>query len=1133
MKQQLHILIFLIVLPLQLWSKDLTSLYNKANSGNRDAAYELGMVYKTGNGVFQDNSEAFDWLLKAAKWGHRDAQFEVGIMYFSGIGVNRNELEAQRWLKDAARQKHINACLFLGKWFYEMQDSDCEYWLGNAISYNKSIAKDSSAYFYIGDYKYSKCKRDQKAEKECKEWKDFFQTGAKEGDIKCIIRLAELYDAEEIDANDNELEAFLLYKKAAKRGHYESIIELASRCAEGKGTRINKDSVIYWYVKAYDTKHERWIADTIAQLCLSLKQNQKALSWFRMAHYSDMEIGDFFYQHKDYTQALDLYKLDNSPEAFYKLAMMYENGYGTSKDKDLEKQYLEKAAVLNNSQLFKAERWNRPFIVEQNKLKIDCYTCVDEGYAPALYQLGKLSEEEQEYEEAAKYYRRAIIKDNDDAKVALAILLQKTKVKAVKGEDGPTKLLTQALNNGNSNAKLQRGYMYLEGIGGDKDSIQALRWIKEAAESDNIEAQEYLGSYYMDTLKRAPDYSNAFYWLQKAETHDNCNAQNRLGWLYEHGYGTEISYRLAFECYEHAVLNPNRGSEYANALYNYARAHEKGIGTSANPQKAVTLYEQAADGYNYTPARVAIGIIYLEGKEEIQIDYTKAFSYFQAAAYEYNPDALWYLGHMYEYALGLKKVNKSVALRYYTQAANSNIPEYQYRLGQYYYNGTITPKNFGKAEEYFKMAADNGHTQALMSLAHLYETGMGPLKKNTKLALQRYLTAANQGCVEAMLCASRLYETGGGGIIPDYQKAQEWKQKAEIKQRKNQNIEVADQMNEKRIRIISPKTNSHISSRRLHIDYEQYVGDDRYPVELIVNGNPCKAIELEEDPASNTRSLLIDLPEAKDGQYDVKLKIKSQEQKDIWSNSIILNYRQPDLWILSVGINDYEHFDKLYYAANDAEEFYHLAINLSEGTFGHIDTTLLKDKNATRTNILNSLDKITENLHQGDRVLIYLSGHGSDHSRKPYFASVEATKKNSTNGVEFQDINDYLLMMKENGGQVILFVDACYAGLLFTDKGDGKRDDWTSIFEKQEPGIYKILSCSDTQKSRESHELKHGIFSYALFQGITSEVGVKRQDGIVNLEELFRFIKDKVKSLSDGRQTPQSNIYNRNIILFY
>ena len=75
-----------------------------AEQGDALAQYNLGVLYRKGRGVPQDDVQARQWYAKAAAQGQAKAQFNLGTLYFNGEGVPKDYQQALRWFRLAADQ---------------------------------------------------------------------------------------------------------------------------------------------------------------------------------------------------------------------------------------------------------------------------------------------------------------------------------------------------------------------------------------------------------------------------------------------------------------------------------------------------------------------------------------------------------------------------------------------------------------------------------------------------------------------------------------------------------------------------------------------------------------------------------------------------------------------------------------------------------------------------------------------------------------------------------------------------------------------------------------------------------------------------------------------------------------------
>lgn len=65
-----------------------------AEQGDATAQYNLGVMYRNGQGVPQDYKEAVKWYRMAAEQGHAFAQNNLGVMYDNGLGVTEDKVLA-------------------------------------------------------------------------------------------------------------------------------------------------------------------------------------------------------------------------------------------------------------------------------------------------------------------------------------------------------------------------------------------------------------------------------------------------------------------------------------------------------------------------------------------------------------------------------------------------------------------------------------------------------------------------------------------------------------------------------------------------------------------------------------------------------------------------------------------------------------------------------------------------------------------------------------------------------------------------------------------------------------------------------------------------------------------------------
>ena len=121
---------------------------------------------------------------------------------------------------------------------------------------------------------------------------------------------------------------------------------------------------------------------------------------------------------------------------------------------------------------------------------------------------------------------------------------------------------------------------------------------------------------------------------------------------------------------------------------------------------------------------------------------------------------------------------------------------------------------------------------------------------------------------------------------------------------------------------------------------------------------------------------------------------------------------------------------KLNFPIADAENIRNVL--LKHYKFEKEDIIHLKD--ATRSDIINTLDRLARKVTSRDNLLIFYAGHGvyDKNLNKGYWLPVDATAKTKNNWVSNSDIRDYITAFKSQ--HTLLITDACFSGSIFEYK---------------------------------------------------------------------------------------------------
>jgi uncharacterized caspase-like protein len=242
-----------------------------------------------------------------------------------------------------------------------------------------------------------------------------------------------------------------------------------------------------------------------------------------------------------------------------------------------------------------------------------------------------------------------------------------------------------------------------------------------------------------------------------------------------------------------------------------------------------------------------------------------------------------------------------------------------------------------------------------------------------------------------------------------------------------------------------------------------------------------------------------------------------------------------------IGINTYQdtRIRNLNFARADAEAVHAVLTNPEWGRFKPEHVTLLVDDAASQVGIKVAIEtQLANRARPDDTVFVYYAGHGapvsdlrgnedgySDKYLVPADARADALR---STGISMDEINRWFGWIRAR--QVVFFFDSCYSGgaggRSFEVPGLSTRaatlvsDEYPR--EWGEEGRYIITACGAGQVSIEDDDLKQGIFTHYLLEGLQGKADADG-DGLVTLDELFRYVSREVKqaaTLRGGAMSP-------------
>ncbi len=229
-----------------------------------------------------------------------------------------------------------------------------------------------------------------------------------------------------------------------------------------------------------------------------------------------------------------------------------------------------------------------------------------------------------------------------------------------------------------------------------------------------------------------------------------------------------------------------------------------------------------------------------------------------------------------------------------------------------------------------------------------------------------------------------------------------------------------------------------------------------------------------------------------------------------------------DSWAAVIGVDAYQTWPKLSYAANDAQAVRDLLIK--KYNFKPEHTFLLLDKEATRQNILSLLgDKLgnPDMVKHEDRVFVFFAGHGATRHLASgrdlgYIIPVDADLTNyegqAISMTNFQDIAEAI-----PAKHVLFVMDSCYSGLALT-RGGGTLGLGNYLLEISRRTARQMFTAGGAdQQVADNGPNGHSVFTWTLLQALDGRADLNG-DGVVTATELAAYVTPAVSALS--HQTP-------------
>jgi WD40 repeat protein len=247
---------------------------------------------------------------------------------------------------------------------------------------------------------------------------------------------------------------------------------------------------------------------------------------------------------------------------------------------------------------------------------------------------------------------------------------------------------------------------------------------------------------------------------------------------------------------------------------------------------------------------------------------------------------------------------------------------------------------------------------------------------------------------------------------------------------------------------------------------------------------------------------------------------------------------KPDMWILVAGADAYKNPKyKLNYALADATSFAAAMPPVASGVFGSVRVEALYDEQLSKEAILALLDKIAASARPDDVFVFFYAGHGValqvGAASEFYFVMPTITNMQDPERLAASALSGGALraaMARIPANKQLVLVDACNSGAFAAGFAvRGAAEDAALAQLSRASGAAVISSTTDTQFASEIEKIGHGVFTYALLQGLQGKAATK--DGRITAGSLRTYVEEEMPALTKqyrgSEQYPTSFLFGQ------
>ena len=326
------------------------------------------------------------------------------------------------------------------------------------------------------------------------------------------------------------------------------------------------------------------------------------------------------------------------------------------------------------------------------------------------------------------------------------------------------------------------------------------------------------------------------------------------------------------------------------------------------------------------------------------------------------------------------------------------------------------------------------------------------------------------------------------------------------------------------LRIVDPNDKAHADKSPVGIKLQlSETNDPVTGLDIKVNGRQVTPRDVRDinRPTKSEDILTLNIPIER-GENHIRVAARNDVGETAQDLLVYLDRegvldKKGRLFIVAVGVDKYMKLGDRYtlrYAGADAR----LMIDTLTKKAGPLHTEVIAkllvsdgDTAPTKANIEDAL-AIFRDARPEDTVILFLASHGVNDGPNYLMIPEDAERNDAgrwrpSSVIKWSDLQQAL---QDAQGSRIMFVDTCHSSGAYSSR---------LVKDAADANIVVFSATDKDTEAQETSKLGHGVFTYALSQGLNGEAD-SRKRGSVNILALGDYVSDEVKRMTNDEQEP-------------